>query len=114
MAVLSHHVRTVERAHDYLGLSYQKIADTLNADESTLHRWRNGAEPSAVFVARLEALEAFLAELEATFRRPRAAREWLERPIAALKGRRPIEFLESGRIDVLTGVLYTLNAGMTT
>jgi hypothetical protein len=66
MAVLSPHVRAIESAHDYLGLSYQKIAEAIKADESTLHRWRSGGEPPPVFAARLEALEEFLDVLKET------------------------------------------------
>ena len=86
----------------------------LRADESTLHRWRSGGDPSPVFSARLEALEEFLAELQETFREPQDAREWLDTEVPALKGRRPIEVIGEGRIEVLTGLLYALNAGMTT
>ena len=114
MAVLSPHVRAIENAHDYLGLSYQKLAEAILADESTLHRWRNGSEPSPVFAARLKALEEFLTELRKTFRRADAAREWLETEVPALKGRRPIELIGEGRAEMLTGLLYALNSGMAT
>jgi uncharacterized protein (DUF2384 family) len=113
MAVLSPHVRAIENAHDYLGLSYQKLAEAILADESTLHRWRNGSEPSPVFAARLKALEEFLTELRKTFRRAQA-REWLETEVLALKGRRPIELVGEGRIEMLTGILYALNSGIAT
>jgi uncharacterized protein (DUF2384 family) len=114
MAVLSPHVRAIENAHEYLGLSYQKIAEAIKADESTLHRWRSGGEPSPVFAARLEALEEFLDELKETFRRAHDAREWLETEVQALKGRRPIDLIGEGRLEVLTGLLYALNSGMAT
>ena len=63
-------------------------------------------------MARLEALEEFLTELRKTFRRPQAAREWLETEVPALKGRRPTELIGEGRIEMLTGILYALNSGM--
>jgi len=114
MAVLSPHVRAIESAHEYLGLSYQKLAEAIKADESTLHRWRSGGEPSPVFAARLEALEEFLMELKETFRRPQDAQHWLETEVPALKGRRPIHLISEGRLEVLTGLLYALNSGMST
>lgn len=114
MAVLSPHVQTIEEAHDYLGLSYQKLAEAIKADESTLHRWRSGGEPSPVFAARLEALDEFLVQLRETFRRSDDARDWLERRIPALKQRRPIDLISDGRIEVLTGLLYALSSGMAT
>jgi uncharacterized protein (DUF2384 family) len=114
MAVLSPHVQAIENAHEYLGLSYQKIAEAIKADESTLHRWRGGGEPSPVFAARIEALEEFLDELKETFRRGQDAREWLGTEVQALKGRRPIDLIGEGRLEVLTGLLYALNSGMAT
>ena len=114
MAVLSPHVRAIENAHEYLGLSYQKIAEAIKADESTLHRWRSGGEPSPVFAARLEALEEFLAELRETFRQAQDAREWLATEVPALKDRRPIDLVGEGRLEILTGLLYALNSGMAT
>ena len=114
MAVASPHTRAIEDAHDYLGLSYQRIAKAIKADESTLHRWRSGGEPSPVFAARLEALEELLAELRETFRQADDARAWLEREVPALKDRRPIDLIDEGRLEVLTGILYALNSGMAT
>jgi len=114
MAVLSPHIRAIENAHEYLGLSYLKIAEAIKADESTLHRWRGGGEPSPVFAARLEALEEFLDELNETFRRGQDARAWLGTEVQALKGRRPIDLISEGRLEVLTGLLYALNRGMAT
>jgi uncharacterized protein (DUF2384 family) len=113
MPVLSPHVRAIESAHEYLGLSYQKIAEAIKADESTLHRWRSGGAPSPVFAARLEALEELLDELKETFRRA-DARDWLETEVPALKGRRPFDLIGEGKLEVLTGLLYALNSGMAT
>lgn len=114
MAVMSPHVQAIEEAHDYLGLPYHKLAKAIKADESTLHRWRSGGEPSPVFSARLEALEELLVQLRETFQRREDARRWLERKIPALKQKRPIDLISEGRIEVLTGLLYALSSGMAT
>ena len=110
MAVLSPHVRAIENAHEYLGLSYQKLAEAIKADESTLHRWRSGGELSPVFAAR----RSGISPRAETFRRPHDAREWLETRAPALKDRRPIDLIGEGRLEVLTGLLYALNTGMAT
>lgn len=112
MPVLSPHVQAIEDAHEYLGLSYQKLAEALRADESTLHRWRSGGEPSPVFAARIEALDELLGEMRETFRDPEAARRWLGRAVPALKNATPAELIAQGRLEILTGVLYALNSGM--
>lgn len=114
MPVMSTQVKVIEEARHYLDLSYARIAEALRADESTLHRWRAGAEPSPVFLARLEALEELLAEMKRTFRAPEHARQWLHTDVPALKGERPIDLVARGRIEVLTGLLYALNVGVST
>ena len=60
---------------------------------------------------RLEALEAFLQELEALFADARAAGAWLDQPLAELKDRTPRQMIIDGHVDRVTGVLYALNAG---
>lgn len=114
MTVLARQLRAVEAAHDRLGLTYRQVAQVLRADESTLHRWRGGdTEPSPVFLDRLEALGEFLDEVERTFRSHEAARRWLDRRIPELAERRPRDLLLAGRVERLTGLLLSLNVGMT-
>jgi uncharacterized protein (DUF2384 family) len=106
-------IRAIEEAHDVLGLTYRQVAAALNADESTLHRWRSGdSEPSPVFAGRLEALEDFLRELRRAFRTDARARAWLERTSPAFGSRRPLDLLLEGRVERLVGMLLALNAGM--
>ena len=113
MAVLVE-IPAIERAHDFLGLTYRQLATALGADESTLHRWRAGDnEPSPAFVTRLEALDDLVRELERTFRTNDAARDWMNRPSPVLGERRPIDLLIDGRVERLTGTLLALNSGMT-
>lgn len=113
MTVLPSALRFVERAHDELGLTYRELADALHADESTLHRWRNGdSTPSPVFMDRLDALGELLDEIQATFRDLDAARRWLERPVEALDEQRPRDVLLQGKLERLTLVLRSLNLGL--
>jgi uncharacterized protein (DUF2384 family) len=111
---LAAQLQHVESAHDGLGLTYKQIAAALGADESTLHRWRAGeSAPRAVFLSRLDALHEMQEELLDTMQ-PDAARTWLQSPVAALDGRRPVDLLEDGRIEPLTRLLMRLNLGMST
>jgi transcriptional regulator with XRE-family HTH domain len=116
MATLTPELQAVEKAHDVLGLTYREIADAINATESTLHRWRKGQgpDPTPVFLARLGALDAFLVELERTFRNWKDARAWLDQGIPFLQNRTPRDMILSGHVDRVTGVLYALNAGIPT
>jgi uncharacterized protein (DUF2384 family) len=111
---LATQLRYVEAAHDALGLTYRQIAAAIGADESTLHRWRSGeSEPRSVFRSRMDALHEFQQELLDAVS-PRAAREWLRTPVPALDGRRPLDLLEEGRIELLTRLLMRINLGTST
>jgi transcriptional regulator with XRE-family HTH domain len=102
----------IDQARDYLGLTLKQIAQAVKADESTLHRWRSGVTPSPVFLARLEALDDLVKEMRSTFRDIEVAREWLDRRIPALDDLRPLDLILAGKAEVLTGMLYALNSGM--
>jgi uncharacterized protein (DUF2384 family) len=105
----------IEDAHEQLGLTYREVADAVQAQESTVHRWRRGdVAPTAVFLGRLNALGDLLSELHRTFANPADAREWLDRSIPALKQRTPRDLVLSGQMDRITGLLYALNAGIPT
>lgn len=112
MPVLARHLKPIEDAHDLLGLTYKQIASALDADESTLHRWRGGeAAPTPVYRGRIEALGEFVAELLGTVSRE-GARRWLETELPALDGEKPLDLLGRGKIEPLTRVLLQLNLGM--
>lgn len=115
MAVLDRRLRSVERAHADLDLSYREVAELLRADESTLHRWRSGeSDPSPVFLDRLESLGELLDELNQTFRDSEHARAWLQREVPELEDHRPIDLLAEGRLERVTAVLLALNLGAST
>ena len=105
----------IEDAHEQLGLTYREVAEVVQAQESTVHRWRRGdVPPTPVFLGRLNALGDLLAELHRTFADPADARAWLDRPNIAMHQRTPRELVLSGQMDRVTGMLYALNAGIPT
>lgn len=101
----------IDQAQAELGLTLKQVAQAVHADESTLHRWRSGVTPSPVFLARLDALDDLVAEMRVTFRDKEAARAWLHRQLPS-KGQTPFELIVEGKAEVLTGMLYALNSGM--
>jgi uncharacterized protein (DUF2384 family) len=102
----------IDQAQAELDLTLKQIAQAVHADESTLHRWRSGVTPSPVFLARLAALDDLVGEMRVTFRDAEAARKWLHQPLPSLKGRSPLDMILEGKAEVLTGMLYALNSGM--
>ena len=113
MTTIIRELEAVERLHTDFDFRYSELAQALNTSEPTLHRWRRGTggEPTAVYLKRLEALQAFLEELDELFAKPKAARAWLDRAMPVLKGKSPREMIRDGHVDRVTGVLYALNAG---
>lgn len=114
MPTLVRELAAVERLHDDFGFSYGQLAQALNTNETTLHRWRagNSGEPTPVYLKRLAAFDAFLEELDDLFDATRA-QEWLDRDLKALKGKSPRTMIVEGHVDRVTGILYAINAGIT-
>lgn len=114
MPTLTRELASVERLHDDFGFSYGQLAQALNTNETTLHRWRagNGGEPTPVYLKRLAAFDDFLDELDDLFD-PARALEWLDQDLRVLKGKSPRAMIVEGNVDRVTGILYTINAGIT-
>ena len=101
-----HAVESIERACRTLQLTYSGVAQAINANESTLHRWRSGqSRPTTGFRLRLVALSELIDALERAYPDPDQARAWLDQPLSCLVGRTPRDVLEEGRPDLLTGIL---------
>jgi hypothetical protein len=100
----------VELARVVLGLDYGAIARAVNADESTLYRWRQGQVPTAVYLSRLERLDDLAREIQRTMR-PDAIDDWLDRSIPALGGETPRGMILKGRSETVLGMLISLNSG---
>lgn len=111
---LARELVSLERLHDDFGFSYGQLAQALNTNETTLHRWRagNGGVPTPVYLKRLAAFDAFLEELDDLFDAT-GARDWLDRELKVLKGNSPREMIINGHVDRVTGILYVINAGIT-
>jgi len=114
MATLLRELEAVEHLHDRFGFTYADIAAAVNTRESSLHRWRSGdgAPPTPVYLARLAALEAFVAELGRTFRTQKQATKWVDERVPAFGNRTAREMILAGHVDRVTGVLYAINAGV--
>ena len=114
MATIIRELEALERLHGEFGFRYAELAQALNTSEPTLHRWRSGtsAEPTPVYLKRLEAMQAFLEELDELFSSRRAAAAWLDKSLSVLKNRTPRQMIIDGHVDRVTGILYALNAGV--
>jgi|HubBroStandDraft_6_1064221.scaffolds.fasta_scaffold986553_2 hypothetical protein len=115
MATLIRELGALEALHEQFGFTYGELAQALNTSESTVHRWRaQQTEPTPVYMARLEALGAFLRELMSLFKDRNDASRWIREKMPVLKGRSPQELILAGHVDRVTGVLYAINAGIPT
>lgn len=100
----------VELARRVLGLDEGEIARAVQADKSTLSRWREGQAPTAIHLSRLERLDDLVREIQRTIR-PEVVQGWLDRPIPALDGETPRSMILKGRSETVFGMLISLNAG---
>jgi len=77
------------------------VADAIQADKSRVSRWAKGAAPDERNSAAINDLEYIYQRL-ASFLGNESADKWLDSPNAFLKGRRPIDVLQEGKmVDVL-------------
>lgn len=95
-----------------LGLTLTQIAQAVQADELSLDKWLSGISPGPNYRARLAALDDLVNEMNATFRTREAAREWLHRPLPSRGGQCPLDLILDGKAEVLVGMLYAMNSGM--
>jgi putative toxin-antitoxin system antitoxin component (TIGR02293 family) len=104
--------KTLDWAHDEVGLTYDQIGDILSVSERTLRRWRR--MDNAPRLKQKEAIEN-LRELQHLLREvfpDEEAREaWLRSPSGLLRGRSPISLLRAGRVSRVVGALATLESG---
>lgn len=108
-------LETIERAHERLGLTYQELAQVLDADESSLHRWRRReSQPSPVFARQLRVLGRCLEQLSRAFDSWEAARSWLTSCPERLDGERPADLLLDGQADRVIVELHLMNASLPT
>jgi uncharacterized protein (DUF2384 family) len=99
-------------AEQELELSDPEIGQALGVDRKTVYRWRQReSAPRPEQRKRMEKLLQFRWLLEHSFRTPSIGKQWLHRPITALRGRTPFSALADGDLDTVIGLLATLSAG---
>jgi hypothetical protein len=101
----------IESAQRVLGFTLDEIAKAVQAEPSTLYRWRQGQTPTAIYMSRLERLEDLVREITNTMREE-VIPEWMNRSVPAFEGRTPREMILDGRSETVLGVLLSLNYGL--
>lgn len=98
----------ITRTRRTFSLTLGEIAASVQANETTLHRWRLGtSRPTAAYATRLKSLDDLLRVASQIHLSDDAVMQWFRRPDALLEGRAPREFLLNGRADYLLGALAT-------
>lgn len=100
----------IKAAKDIFNLTYEEIAYAVQTNPSTLYRWRQGHNPTAVYLSRLDRLDDLAAEIQRTVKKEEIA-DWLARPAPAFDGRTPREMILAGRSETVLGALLSLNRG---
>jgi transcriptional regulator with XRE-family HTH domain len=97
----------IDTARDVLGLSFEEIADAVNANPSTLYRWRTGeATPNQASMERLNRLEELSAEIRRSLERAQTE-FWLDAPVSVFDGLSPREMILCGRAETVLGALLS-------
>ena len=104
--------RTIDWAHDVLGLSYEDIGRAVGAHRRSVARWRSREHaPSRRHRQEMEKLRRLRHLLDTAFDDAETARAWLHSSVPALQGRTPISRLEEGEVDEVIHVLAAAQSG---
>lgn len=97
--------------HEDLGLTFSTIANAIEADRSTLHRWRTGKNtPSKSKYRKIMKLHTLRSLMENLFTDQEKRRRWLHLPLEESQGEPPLQYLEEGDISRLIEVLSTADS----
>lgn len=104
--------RTIDWAHDVLGLSYEDIGRAVGAHRRSVARWRSYEHaPSRRHRREMEKLRRLRHRLDTAFEDSEADRGWLHSSVPALQGRTPMSRLEEGEVDEMIHVLAAAQSG---
>jgi uncharacterized protein (DUF2384 family) len=114
MVAMARQIAALNRLHSEFGFRDAELAQGLGTSEPTLQLWRRGTggESTPADLKRLDALAAFLAELDDLFADGQAAHNWLDKSLGVLQGRAPRQMIVDGHVERVTGLLCALNAGV--
>ena len=90
--------------------SQARVARLLGVSRSRVSRWLRTEEPDAANRRKLQGVEFVLGRLLDVYGRD-SALKWLEGINAHLGNRRPIDFLDAGRIQEVLGALEAEETG---
>jgi len=103
---IADHVAVLDRARTLLALSPTEIAGALQANLSTVHRWRAAtSHPTGAYADRLRALDGLISVARLSARGTNAIRRWLDTSDPVLDGQTPRMMIRAGRCDFLLGIL---------
>jgi uncharacterized protein (DUF2384 family) len=95
-----------------LGMSEDELAQALDSNCRTLHRWRTGtAYPQRQARQRLAGLLALHDRIRGVFKGRAAVRKWLHDECNYLGGITPVEAIRVGRSDRVEAALDALDPG---
>jgi transcriptional regulator with XRE-family HTH domain len=101
----------LERIRARGGIKGRDVAQLLDTTPETVSRWNTGrVAPQREHLQRLLTLEFLLQEL-GEFYSPEEARLWLFSPHRLLKGERPADRIQQGKIDDVLALLDQLRDG---
>lgn len=95
-----------------LGITEDELAQALNSNRRTLHRWRTGtAYPQRQARQRLAGLLALHDRVRGVFKGRAAVRKWFHGEYSYLGGITPAEAIRVGRLDRVEAALEALEPG---
>ncbi|MDQ3694663.1 MAG: hypothetical protein M3464_13705 [Chloroflexota bacterium] len=105
--------RLLDQIATDLRLSEPQLAGALGVTPRTLERWRTGTRyPQHDSRRRLETLTRLHERLQASFSTSGAMTNWVHADSGYLRGLKPVDALQVGRIDAVDAALEALDSGI--
>lgn len=95
---------------DALGLKRTELARLLGATERSVANWERGAKPGDAHQRSIRQIARIL-DSARTVMEPQSVGAWLQQPLDALGGLKPLEAIERGEHDRVWRLLFSVESG---
>jgi DNA-binding transcriptional regulator YiaG len=104
---------SVRSIRERLGLTQEMFARLAGFSVRTVADWESGKAPAAAKAQRLTEIQRLQQALAGVMRADFIG-QWLQTPIDAFAGLKPIEVIERGEVDRIWRMIYDLESGIPT
>jgi putative toxin-antitoxin system antitoxin component (TIGR02293 family) len=104
--------QVIQVADEELGLNSSQLASAIGVNRRTLYRYKNGENaPSTAVIDQLGKISEIVQLLTEVFTDDEAQFDWLYQSLSILSGKRPIDLIKKGQLDLIISTLSGFQSG---